>query len=212
MMIEFGKTLRSAREAAGLTVAQLAERTHMAPSRIEELESENFAKIPAAIYGRGFVRLYCEAVGLDPKPLSDEFTAIFDGSRDLEIREREPDAVLPEAEPEPERPATTEDGRDIPQPPPEAEPPPEPAPLSRYAAPIRERRSGVPPTFWRIGALALAAALVAVAAGVGLCALYRATGGDRPSPDAAAAQPAESAPSAAPQPRDQQKIPPLYID
>lgn len=209
-MIEFGKTLRSAREAAGLTVAQLAERTHMAPSRIEELEAEDFAKIPAAIYGRGFVRLYCEAVGLDPKPLSDEFTAIFDGSRDLEIREREPDAALPEAEPEPARPASAEDDQDLPQPLPE--PPPATAPLSRYAAPIRERRGGVPPAAWRIGALAVAAALVAVGVGLGLRALYRATEGSRPAPDAATAQPVKSGAAAETQPRDQQQIPPLYID
>ena len=97
-MIEFGKTLREAREAAGLTVAQLAEKTHMPPSRIEQLEAEDFSKIPAAIYGRGFVRLYCEAVGLDPKPLSDEFTEIFNGNRDLEIKER---AVEPEPVAEP---------------------------------------------------------------------------------------------------------------
>ena len=81
-MIEFGKTLRAAREAKGLSVAQLAEMTHMTPARVEELETENFASIPAAIYGRGFVRLYCSAVGLDPKPLSDEFTEIFNGNRD----------------------------------------------------------------------------------------------------------------------------------
>ena len=90
-MIEFGKTLRAAREAKGLSVAQLAEMTHMTPARVEELEAENFASIPAAIYGRGFVRLYCSAVGLDPKPLSDEFTEIFNGNRDPEIRERAPE-------------------------------------------------------------------------------------------------------------------------
>lgn len=206
-MIEFGKTLQSAREAAGLTVAQLAERTHMAPSRIEELEAEDFAKIPAAIYGRGFVRLYCEAVGLDPKPLSDEFTAIFDGSRDLEIREREPDDIQTEAESK--HPMATDDDQGIPQPLPE--PPAASAPLSRYAAPIRERRNGVPPAAWRIGALALAAATIAIAVGLGLCALYRATGGSQPSPDAAA-QPEMRSTSATPQPRDQQQIPPLYID
>lgn len=90
-MIEFGKTLRAAREAKGLSVAQLAEMTHMTPARVEALETENFTSIPAAIYGRGFVRLYCSAVGLDPKPLSDEFTEIFNGNRDPEIRERAPE-------------------------------------------------------------------------------------------------------------------------
>ena len=109
-MIEFGKTLREAREAKGLSIAQLADLTRMPPSRIEQLEKEDFSKIPAAIYGRGFVRLYCEAVGLDPKPLSDEFTEIFNGNRDLEIKERAVEAPEPPAAKEDSRPSTLDSG------------------------------------------------------------------------------------------------------
>ena len=39
-MIEFGKTLRLAREAKGLTVAQIADVTHMAPKTVLDLEAE----------------------------------------------------------------------------------------------------------------------------------------------------------------------------
>ena len=167
-MIEFGKTLREAREAAGLTVAQLADKTHMPPSRIEQLESEDFSRIPAAIYGRGFVRLYCEAVGLDPRPLSAEFTDIFNGRREPEIRERpaapsnEPSAAPSVGRDVPAalagRDASSASvGRDVPGAPQEPEPnepvegdlfaeparasaaAPTAAPsLSRYAAPVRE--------------------------------------------------------------------------
>ena len=74
-MIEFGKTLRTAREAKGLTTAQVAEATHMMPQVVEGLEKEDFSRIVAPIYGRGFVRLYCEAVGIDSQPLLDTFMA-----------------------------------------------------------------------------------------------------------------------------------------
>ena len=111
-MIEFGKTLRLAREAKGYTVAQVAELTKLAPTTVQELEDENFSRIAAPIYGRGFVKLYCEAVGLDAKPLVDEFMSIYKGDRDFGIRERkvaepaapEPAPVpppMPAAEPEP---------------------------------------------------------------------------------------------------------------
>ena len=80
-MIEFGKTLRLAREAKGYTVSQLAEMTRMIHQTIEDLENENFTRIAAPIYGRGFVKLYCEAVGLDPKPMIAEFMEIFSGNR-----------------------------------------------------------------------------------------------------------------------------------
>lgn len=75
--MSFGETLRTAREAKGLTTSQLAATTHILVQVIEGLEKENFKRIPAAIYGRGFVKMYCEAVGLDPKPLQAEFSDLY---------------------------------------------------------------------------------------------------------------------------------------
>lgn len=92
-MIEFGKTLRAAREAKGLTIGQIADTTHMTPNAVSELENEDFSHIPAPIYGRGFVKLYCAAVGLDPKPLLEEFMEILNGNRDVSIKERTPAEV-----------------------------------------------------------------------------------------------------------------------
>lgn len=86
--MEFGKSLRHARESKGLTVAQMTEMTHLAPTTINELESEDFSRIAAPIYGRGFVKLYCEAVGLDPKPFIAEFMELMSGNRDTGIKER----------------------------------------------------------------------------------------------------------------------------
>lgn len=87
-MIEFGNALRSAREAKGYTIRQLAEATNLPPKQVEELEAENFSRIVAPIYGRGFVRLYCEAVGLEVQPMIDEFMEIYNGNRDTGIKER----------------------------------------------------------------------------------------------------------------------------
>ena len=94
-MMEFGKTLRTAREAKGLTTGQIAERTHMMVQVVEGLENEDFSKIVAPIYGRGFVKLYCETVGLEPKPLVDAFMEIYSGGRGKSAAPHEP------AKPEP---------------------------------------------------------------------------------------------------------------
>lgn len=103
-MIEFGETLRKAREEKGLTVSEVAQKTHMLVQQVEALEKEDFSKIAAPIYGRGFVKLYCEAVGIeDPKPLIDEFMDIFTGNRPPTIRMRK--SVSPPAEVPPEAPA-----------------------------------------------------------------------------------------------------------
>ena len=156
-MIEFGKTLRSAREAKGYTVSQIAEMTHLKSSAVEGLENEDFSMIAAPIYGRGFVKLYCEAVGLEPKPLVDEFMAIMNGEREIAIKERpvtEPPAAA-EPPPPPPAPAPAPEEPDLfrqdPIPPHvSALPQPTPAPVlpsaseeseptfARFAAPMRE--------------------------------------------------------------------------
>ncbi|MBO7482541.1 MAG: helix-turn-helix domain-containing protein, partial [Kiritimatiellae bacterium] len=115
-MIEFGETLRKAREAKGLTTAQIAEATHLMPQMVDDLENENFSKIVAPIYGRGFVKLYCETVGIDPKPLIAEFMDIYNGNRPPTIRMRH---TKPAAVPPTPPPATAP----APSPSPVAEPP-----------------------------------------------------------------------------------------
>lgn len=80
-MTGFGYTLRTAREAKGLSVQQLAGMTNMMVRTVTDLEQEDFSKIAAPIYGRGFIKLYCEAVAIDPKPLIAEFMAIYNGEK-----------------------------------------------------------------------------------------------------------------------------------
>ena len=120
-MIEFGKSLRTAREAKGITIEQLAERTHMPAKTIRELENEDFSSFAAPIYGRGFVKLYCGEVGLEPKPFIEEFMEIFNGNRDLTIRDRAPAEPVPT---EPAEPVPAEPAEPVPAEP--AEPTPQP--------------------------------------------------------------------------------------
>ena len=143
-MIEFGNTLRSAREAKGYTPSQIADMTHLKISIVEGLENEDFSMIAAPIYGRGFVKLYCEAVGIDPKPLVAEYMAIINGDREIAIKERPTaEASVPEAAvppPPPPKPPVMAPAaplpepdlfhQDVPVPPPAPVapvPPPEPA-------------------------------------------------------------------------------------
>ena len=51
-MIEFGKTLKSAREAKGLSVAQVAEATRLLPRIVEDLEKAEFwfCKVGCSVY------------------------------------------------------------------------------------------------------------------------------------------------------------------
>ncbi len=129
-MIEFGYTLRKAREDKGLTIAQVSEITRMLPQQIEDLENENFSRIAAPIYGRGFVKLFCEAVDLEPKPLVEEFMEIYNGNRQPAIRARR--AVEP---PTPPAAPTTPsyDDTEVTMDSPLAPPPPPPPPSQQPA-------------------------------------------------------------------------------
>jgi transcriptional regulator with XRE-family HTH domain len=72
-----GQTLREARQKHNLTASQVAAGTRMKVQIVEDLEREEFAKIAAPIYGKGFIKLYAEYVGLDAKPLIEEYVARF---------------------------------------------------------------------------------------------------------------------------------------
>ena len=116
--MSFGQTLRDAREAKGLSTSELAAQTHLLVQIVEGLENEDFRRIPAPIYGRGFVKLYCETVGLDPKPFQAEFMTLYNQKKDA------PGKVAPPPKPQPPPPPAP-----APEPAPvAAPPPPEPAP------------------------------------------------------------------------------------
>jgi transcriptional regulator with XRE-family HTH domain len=104
-----GKILRETREQQGYSVAQVAEATHMMIQIVEDLEREDFHRIAAPIYGRGFVKLYAEFLRIDAEPLVKEFNEIYSGSRRPSIATRvvrtapEPAAPPPPARPGPRR-------------------------------------------------------------------------------------------------------------
>ncbi|MGH8217466.1 MAG: helix-turn-helix domain-containing protein, partial [Steroidobacteraceae bacterium] len=66
-----GARLRSAREQAGLTVIQAAERLHVDPQLIEALEGERFEEVGASVYVRGHIRHFAELVGESPEALQE---------------------------------------------------------------------------------------------------------------------------------------------
>ena len=98
--MSIGTTLKAARERSGLTIAQVAEQTRMIHQLVEDIEQDDFHRIIAAVYGRGFIKLFAECVGENPAPLVQEFNEIYSGARRPAVRTRpvqtaseEPDTV-----------------------------------------------------------------------------------------------------------------------
>jgi transcriptional regulator with XRE-family HTH domain len=59
-------TLKTAREARGLTSSDIARDTRLSPRTITAIEEGRFNDLPAGLYARTFVRAYAGAIGLDP--------------------------------------------------------------------------------------------------------------------------------------------------
>lgn len=96
-----GEILKNAREQKGYSPSVVAEATHMKVQMVEDLEREDFRRIAAPIYGRGFVKLYADFLNLDAEPLIRDFMELFSGPRPPALRQREtletaPAAVAPE--------------------------------------------------------------------------------------------------------------------
>jgi len=87
--MSLGNILRNAREEKGLSPNDVAEQTNMMVQIVEELENEDFHRIAAPIYGRGFLKLYAELLGIDVKPLIEEFMDIYTGKVAPELRKRD---------------------------------------------------------------------------------------------------------------------------
>jgi cytoskeleton protein RodZ len=63
----FGSGLKTAREAHGITLRQIADRTKLSMGALEALERDDISKLPGGIFSRAFVRAYAGEVGLDPE-------------------------------------------------------------------------------------------------------------------------------------------------
>ena len=219
-MIEFGETLRKAREAKGLSASDIAKTTHIMVQMVEALEREDFSRIVAPIYGRGFVKLYCEAVGLDPKPLVAEFMEIYNGNRP-------PARHAAETVPPPRASEPVLAPAAAPEPTVSQEEPPSFA-LEQETSPIRMARAfpdyradvpdeapggfSIPASFWRILVLAVAAGAILWILFACFKALYNVTMSPPDAPKTAKPAVVEKAPGAEKPPRAQMEIPPLYID
>jgi cytoskeletal protein RodZ len=65
LMPALGEEFRSAREARGITLSDVAEQIHIRSVYLNAIENEDWKAIGAAVYVRGFIRTYARFLGLD---------------------------------------------------------------------------------------------------------------------------------------------------
>jgi hypothetical protein len=115
---------------------------------------------------------------------------------------------------------------DLPEPQPAEAAKPRESRLSRYAAPLREASlPSIPPSFWRIGTLAVALIVILWLLALGFKALYKATSGAadsagesaieetvKPDEDKSESENVKAPAANANIAREKVEVPPLYVD
>jgi len=73
--VSIGEALAEARGQAGLTVADVSQRTRIRETIIRGIESDDYSACGGDFYARGNIRSIAHVVGADPEPLVSEYDA-----------------------------------------------------------------------------------------------------------------------------------------
>lgn len=69
-----GRRLAAARAKLGLEVENVAEMLHLSVHQIRALEGNDYAALPEPTYIRGYLRNYCQLLGVDHAPYVEAYT------------------------------------------------------------------------------------------------------------------------------------------
>src|ERR1700684_4119143 len=90
-MPALGEEFRSAREARGLTLSDVAEQIHIRSVYLSAIENEDWTAIGAPVYVRGFLRTYARFLGLDAESAVARFNETAPAERPAAVTTATPD-------------------------------------------------------------------------------------------------------------------------
>lgn len=68
-----GTTLTALRRERGKTLTDIEKATRIMGRMLSALENERWDELPASVYVKGYITSYASALGVDPKPLLEEY-------------------------------------------------------------------------------------------------------------------------------------------
>lgn len=72
-MESMGQRFKAAREKKRMPLSQAAAQTRIKLQYLELMEQDDFSRMPAPAYAKGFIRMYATFLNLDPVPLVQEY-------------------------------------------------------------------------------------------------------------------------------------------
>ncbi len=76
-MPTIGEELKAAREAQGLSLTEIAEKTRISHTFLKALEEDDYSVIPGEVFVIGFLRTYSKELGLNVKDVMARYRELF---------------------------------------------------------------------------------------------------------------------------------------
>jgi cytoskeletal protein RodZ len=78
--MSLGSELREQRQSQDISLSRIQEETKISLRYLEAIESDHFERLPGGVFNKGFLRGYCETLGLDPEPVLRRYEAVYHDS------------------------------------------------------------------------------------------------------------------------------------
>ena len=75
---DIGGRLKRAREARGLSLRDLAQRTRLSMSVLQAIERGDFSELPGGMFRKAYLRTVAIEVGVDAEEIAAEYSALFE--------------------------------------------------------------------------------------------------------------------------------------
>ncbi len=98
-MPSIGQILRQARERKKVTCSQAAAATRIKVQHIEAMDRDDFTRMAAPMYAKGFLKLYAEYLGLNPIPVLRAYSELHEPKERLPLLTDEPPSKKKEKTP-----------------------------------------------------------------------------------------------------------------
>jgi cytoskeleton protein RodZ len=82
--------LRTKREALGLTLKDVCQRTRVSVVNLEAIENGDFHNLPVSIYAKNFIKTYARTLDFDSKPILDSYEGYLDSLQVAKTQTEEP--------------------------------------------------------------------------------------------------------------------------
>lgn len=91
-----GSQLLRARERQGIDQSKVAAQLHLNPAMVQALESDDYEKLPSAVFVKGYLRNYARLLGVDESAVISAYQSLNPGTESQPLPRNQPDEVARE--------------------------------------------------------------------------------------------------------------------